>query len=80
MPSKFVRQIIIDECIQLGIPREKFFSAIEDIGYSGPPAAIISIDRLLEQQTFNDNDLIVSFVMEVSKFMQAGFSLRYFDR
>ncbi|WP_242837249.1 3-oxoacyl-ACP synthase III family protein [Alkaliphilus transvaalensis] len=77
MPSKFVRQIIIDECTDLGIPLETFYSAIEDVGYAGPPAAIISIDNLLQSKEFENNDLIMSFVMEVSKFMQAGFTLRY---
>ncbi len=77
MPSKFVREHIVNECIDLGIPKECFFSAIEDVGYAGPPAAVISIDRLLDCQKFKNDDLIVSFVMEVSKFMQAGFALRY---
>lgn len=77
MPSKFVREYIIDECVELGIERDKFYSAIENVGYSGPPAAIISIDNLLKERSFKDGDLIFSFVMEVSKFMQAGFTLRY---
>lgn len=80
MPSKFVRQHIIDECLELGIAEDKFYSAIEDVGYAGPPAAVISIDNLLKSQTFEDGDLIFSFVMEVSKFMQAGFTLRYVDK
>lgn len=77
MPSKFVRASIIDECVELGIPKDKFYSAIEDVGYAGPPAAIISIDNLLQTRTFEDEDLVFSFVMEVSKFMQGGFTLRY---
>lgn len=76
MPSKFVREYIMDECLQLGIPMEKFYSAVEECGYAGPPAAIISIDRLLQKKTFQPGDLVLSFVMEVSKFMQAGFTLR----
>ena len=79
MPSKFVRQHIINECLEIGIPNEKFYSAIEEVGYAGPPAAIISIDNLLKNKNFNDGDLIFSFVMEVSKFMQAGFTLRFFE-
>ena len=78
MPSKAIRQSIIDECVDLGIEREKFYSGIEKIGYTGPPAALISIDTLLKSQQFKDRDLVLSFVMEVSKFMQAGFSLRYY--
>lgn len=78
MPSRFVREHIIDECIEYGIDRDKFYSAIEECGYAGPPAAIISIDKLLKEKEFDDGDLIFSFVMEVSKFMQAGFTLRYY--
>jgi len=79
MPSRFVRSFIIDECLNYGIQKEKFYSAIEDIGYAGPPAAIISVDRLIDNQVFENEDLIFSFAMEVSKFMQAGFTLRYYE-
>lgn len=76
MPSKFVRELIIEECLGLGIRKDQFYSAIEDVGYAGPPAALISIDNLLKEHTYQSGDLIFSFVMEVSKFMQAGFTLR----
>uniref|UniRef100_UPI000ABEA4D0 hypothetical protein n=1 Tax=Clostridium sp. NkU-1 TaxID=1095009 RepID=UPI000ABEA4D0 len=76
MPSKFVRELIIEECLGLGIRKDQFYSAIEDVGYAGPPAALISIDNLLKEHTYESGDLIFSFVMEVSKFMQAGFTLR----
>ncbi|MCX7843027.1 MAG: 3-oxoacyl-ACP synthase, partial [Clostridia bacterium] len=77
MPSKSVREHIMQECTELGIPLDKFYSAVEKTGYPGPPAAIISIDKLLKSKTFEDGDLIFSFVMEVSKFMQGGFTIRY---
>lgn len=77
MPSKSVRDYITNECVDLGIPKSKVYSAIEKIGYAGPPAAIISIDQLLREKEFKDDDLVLSFVMEVSKFMQAGFTIRY---
>ena len=79
MPSRFVRSHIIEECLDFGIEKEKFYSTIEKIGYTGPPAAIISIDKLLARQSFENEDLILSFVMEISKFMQAGFTLRYYQ-
>lgn len=79
MPSKSVREYIMNECIELGISTDKVYSAIEDVGYAGPPAAIISIDRILKEKTFKDGDMILSFVMEVSKFMQAGFTIRYYE-
>jgi len=78
MPSKSVREYIATECEEFNISPDKFYSAIEQVGYAGPPAAIMSIDILLkEKKSFEDGDLIMSFVMEVSKFMQAGFTLRY---
>ncbi len=79
MPSKSVREHIMQECTELGIQMDKFYSTVEKVGYPGPPAAIISIDKLLKSSTFENGDLIFSFVMEVSKFMQAGFTIRYVD-
>lgn len=80
MPSKSVRTLIAEECKEIGISKDKFFMALEDTGYAGPPAGLISIDKLIKSKTFKDGDLILSFVMEVSKFMQAGFTLRYLDK
>ncbi|MBC2581426.1 3-oxoacyl-ACP synthase III family protein [Clostridium sp. DJ247] len=81
MPSKGVRQTIMEECAELNVQLDQFYHSIEKIGYTGPPAALISIDLLLKekQNTFKNGDLVFSFVMEVSKFMQAGFTLRYVD-
>lgn len=80
MPSRSVRQQIMEECSDIpGLSEDKFYSAIEKIGYTGPPAAIISIDSILKDKTFENGDLIMSFVMEVSKFMQAGFTIRYIE-
>lgn len=77
MPSKAIRENIITECLELGISRDKFYSPIESIGYAGPPTGLMSIDTLLKENTYEDGDLIFSFVLEASKFMQAGFTLRY---
>jgi len=79
MPSKSVREHIMQECTEFGISPDKLRSAVEKIGYPGPPAALIGLDMLLRNNTFNNNDLILSFVMEVSKFMQAGFTVTYLD-
>ncbi len=78
MPSKAIVENITQECVQIGIPEDKFYTAIKNIGYAGPPAALISIDNLLREKTFEDGDLVFSFVLEASKFMQAGFTLRYY--
>jgi 3-oxoacyl-[acyl-carrier-protein] synthase III len=78
MPSKAVRELCKQECNEeLNISPDKFYSAIDQVGYAGPPAALISIDILLKNNSFKNGDLIFSFVMEVSKFMQAGFTIRY---
>ncbi|MBC6679752.1 3-oxoacyl-ACP synthase III family protein [Zhenpiania hominis] len=77
MPSKSVRNLISEECASIGISQDIIFNSLEKSGYVGPPAGLISIDKVLREKTFKDGDLILSFVMEVSKFMQAGFSLRY---
>lgn len=80
MPSRAVREDIMNECTELNIKMNQFYSAIEQVGYAGPPAAIISVDTLLKgNKQFQNGDLIFSFVMEVSKFMQAGFTLRYIE-
>lgn len=77
MPSRAVRKLVMEECTDIEyFDVDKFYSPIDDIGYTGPPAALIGIDVLLKSKTFKDGDLIMSFVMEVSKFMQAGFTIR----
>lgn len=79
MPSKSVRDLIAEECKEIGLSRDKFFVALENSGYVGPPAGLISMDKLIKEKTFKNGDLLLSFVMEVSKFMQAGFALRYYE-
>ena len=79
MPSKSVREHIMDECKELGFTDSQVYSAVEKVGYAGPPAAIISVDQLLKEKKFKDGDMILSFVMEVSKFMQAGFTVKYYE-
>jgi len=37
----------------------------------------ICLDRILREEKLEDGDLIVSFVTEVSKFMQAGYAMTY---
>jgi len=71
-PSKHISELIMDECSELNIPREKLYTKMSSMGYAGPPMAFISIDRILHEEKLKTNDLILSFVTEVSKFMQAG--------
>lgn len=77
MPTKHVVDLIVEECTGLGVHNNRIFSSINKSGYTGPPAAIISLNDLLRQKRFRDQDLIVSFVSEVSKFLQAGFTIRH---
>ncbi len=76
-PSKHIAEVVMEECEKLGIPKEKLYAKMSTMGYIGPPMALVSIDRMIKEENFNSGDLILSFVTEVSKFMQAGFLLRY---
>jgi len=76
-PSKHISEVVMEECEKLGIPKEKLYAKMSTMGYIGPPMAIVSIDRMMREEQFNSGDLILSFVTEVSKFMQAGFLLKY---
>lgn len=76
-PSRHIAELVIEECESLGIPKEKLYTKMTSMGYIGPPMALVSIDRMMRDEQFNKGDLILSFVTEVSKFMQAGFLLKY---
>ncbi|MEE4198142.1 MAG: 3-oxoacyl-ACP synthase III family protein [Bacteroidales bacterium] len=77
-PSKHISELIMDECEELGIDRKTLYTKMSDMGYAGPPMAFISIDKIVTEESLNTNDLIISFVTEVSKFMQAGYTLKYY--
>ncbi len=77
-PSKHISELIMDECQELGIDRNTLYTKMSDMGYAGPPMAFISINKILNQEKLQSNDLIISFVTEVSKFMQAGYILKYY--
>jgi 3-oxoacyl-[acyl-carrier-protein] synthase-3 len=38
----------------------------------------ICLDTILREEKLESGDLILSFVTEVSKFMQAGYAMRYY--
>jgi len=76
MPAKHVVESILSECeAVLGLSRKVVYTKISKMGYAGPPAAFIALDKIFREEQLNKDDLIVSFVTEVSKFMQAGFTL-----
>jgi 3-oxoacyl-[acyl-carrier-protein] synthase III len=76
-PSKHVSEMIIEECAALGITSEKLYTRLSNLGYPGPPMAFICLDEILRKEQLSGGDLILSFVTEVSKFMQAGYVMRY---
>ncbi len=76
-PSKHIAELVIEECEALGISRDKLYTKMNSMGYIGPPMALVSIDRMIQEEQFKKGDLVLSFVTEVSKFMQAGFLLKY---
>ncbi|MBN1496982.1 MAG: 3-oxoacyl-ACP synthase [Spirochaetes bacterium] len=77
LPSKHIADLVLEECLALGIPAETVYTKMSSTGYPGPPMALICLDTILREETLNDKDLILSFVTEVSKFMQAGYAMRY---
>jgi len=77
-PSKHISEMIIEECESLGIRKETLYTSMSDMGYVGPPMVFICLDKIFREEKLQHNDLVLSFVTEVSKFMQAGFALRYF--
>jgi len=76
-PSKHITELIMDECLSLGIPRDTLYTKMSTMGYIGPPMALLCLDKIKKEEKLNHNDLILSFVTEVSKFMQAGYTIRY---
>jgi 3-oxoacyl-[acyl-carrier-protein] synthase III len=77
LPARHIAEAIMEECGQLGLRPEVFYSRLDTLGYCGPPMALICIDTLLREHRCQSGERIASFVTEVSKFMQAGFCLRY---
>lgn len=76
-PSKHISEMVIEECESIGIPAAKLYARMNSMGYIGPPMALVSIDRMLREEKFNRGDMVLSFVTEVSKFMQAGYLLKF---
>jgi len=76
-PSKHISEMIMEECEALGITKDKLYTALSDLGYPGPPMAFICLDQILRHEPLEKGDLVLSFVTEVSKFMQAGYLMEY---
>ncbi|UCG27635.1 MAG: 3-oxoacyl-ACP synthase III family protein [Bacteroidales bacterium] len=76
-PSRHISELVMDECEKLGINRDRLYSKMATMGYVGPPMVFICMDRILREEKMEKNDIVLSFVTEVSKFMQAGFTFQY---
>lgn len=77
LPAKHIVDSIIDEFDKTGIDRSVFYSKLNQLGYCGPPMVFICLDKIIREETFIPGECVVSFVTEVSKFMQAGYVIRY---
>jgi 3-oxoacyl-[acyl-carrier-protein] synthase III len=77
MPTRHIVSSIMDECEAIGIRRETLYSKLDELGYCGPPMALICLDKILREEPLGRGDRVLSFVTEVSKFMQAGYSVRH---
>ncbi len=75
LPARHIAESVVDECAALGIPRSAFYSRIHETGYTGPPMALMCLDQIARNETLDPGGFIVSFVTEVSKFMQAGYAV-----
>ena len=76
-PSRHISEIVLEECEKLGISRNAFYSKMASMGYVGPPMVFICMDKIMREEKMEVNEFVLSFVTEVSKFMQAGFTLKY---
>ena len=77
MPARHIVEAVKDELAALGIEPSRLYSRLDALGYSGPPMVFICLDRIVREETLEAGDRVVSFVTEVSKFMQAGYVARY---
>jgi 3-oxoacyl-[acyl-carrier-protein] synthase III len=74
-PAYHIADSVKEECLEMGIDESAIYTGLDTQGYSGPPAALIGLDKILREEKVPENGRIVSFVTEVSKFMQAGYSI-----
>ncbi len=77
-PSKHISEIVMEECEKVGIPANTLYTSMSTMGYIGPPMAFLCLDKIRKEEKLSPNDIILSFVTEVSKFMQAGFACKYY--
>ena len=74
LPAKHIVESVMAECRTIGVPADALYTKLDQEGYCGPPMPFICLDRILREERLEPGDRVVSFVTEVSKFMQAGYS------
>lgn len=77
MPTKHIIESIMDEAVDWGMDKNALYSRLDQLGYCGPPMVFISLDKIVREETYKPEDKIVSFVTEVSYFLQAGYIITY---
>ncbi|MBS4013324.1 MAG: 3-oxoacyl-ACP synthase III family protein [Bacteroidetes bacterium] len=75
-PSKHISETIMEECQSIGISPKTLYTKMSTMGYIGPPMVFACLDKIRREEKLGKGDVILSFVTEVSKFMQAGFVCR----
>jgi len=76
LPAKHIVESVVEELAAIGVPRSALYTRLDRMGYAGPPMVFIALDALLREETLAPGERVVSFVTEVSKFMQAGYVLK----
>ncbi len=85
VPTKHIIDLAFDEMMPLAKKLiddpgfDLYYSTTDQMGYTGPVAILLTIDRLLRKDTdqLKDGGLVLSFVTESSKWMNAGFALEW---
>jgi 3-oxoacyl-[acyl-carrier-protein] synthase III len=78
-PSKHISEMIMDECEEIGIDRNTLYTKMSSMGYMGPPMVFACLDKILHEEQLKHGEILLSFVTEVSKFMQAGFISKWHE-
>lgn len=81
VPTKHMIDLAIDEIMPMvaglhDAPSiDLYYSTTDKMGYTGPVAILLTLDRLARKEKLADGATILSFVTESSKWMNAGFML-----
>ena len=60
-----------EQCRHIIVPMTRRITPLQDL------KCLFRLVKIFREEKLTENDMILSFVTEVSKFMQAGFALRY---